>query len=111
MSGVNETAACPPPPIADNPSSISHQFTAVCQLLYYTTVLFKVWNYKIKNVLFLCVLVFYVLFVLKKKCYEPSAIQYYTANGASRVLRLTLLVLRTNWNYKHALRTELIHMK
>ena len=59
----------------------------------------------------MCVCFLCIICIKKKKCYEPSTIQYYTANGASQVLRLTLLVLRTNWNYKHALRTELIHMK
>ena len=39
-----------------------------------------------------------------------ALLQYYMANCVSRVPQLTLLDLRTNWTYKCALRTELVHM-
>ena len=77
-SGMSEIAACPPSPIADNPSarpsptsspSSSQQLflpvhsmpAPVCQLLYCTTVLFKVLYCNIKNIFlifvcFLCVI-------------------------------------------------------
>ena len=68
-SCVSEIAACPPSPVADDPSTLPsptsspsssqelflpvHLMPApVCQLLYCTIVLFKVLYCKIKNVLF-----------------------------------------------------------
>ena len=78
MSGISEIAAYSPSPIADYPSlssstsspsssqelflSVHLVLDPVYQLLYCTTVLFKVLYWKIKNVLFLC-LFFYALFV------------------------------------------------
>ena len=79
----------------------------ICQLLYCTTVLFKILYCKIKNVYFLCLLFMYHLW--EKYC-KPIAVQYYTVDCVSWVPRLTLLDLRTNWTYEHALGTELIRM-
>ena len=77
-SGVSEVSACLPSPYADEPSSptpfpsssqqlflLTHSMPAsVCQLLYCTTVLFKVLYCKIKKVFFIfCLLEFYVLFM------------------------------------------------
>ena len=78
MTGMSETAACPPSPIADDPSALPsptsspnssqslflpvHLIQSLYQLLCSTSVAFKVLYYKIKKVLFLCLL-FYVLFV------------------------------------------------
>ena len=45
-----------------------------------------------------------------KKYYKLITIQYYIVDCISWVPRLTLLDLRTNWTYKHALRIEVIHM-
>ena len=61
VSGMNEIAACPPSQSITLLVCSLHA-RHLCQLLYCTTVLFKVLYYKIKNVLFF-VIVFYVLFV------------------------------------------------
>ena len=78
-SGMNEIEVCLSSPIADDPSAVpsptsspvsSQSFflpvhwmlAPVCQLLYWTTILFQLLYYKIKNVLFVFVC-FYVLFV------------------------------------------------
>ena len=74
-AGVSEIAACPPSPIAGDPSALpsptsslsssvtllacSLDASPVYQLLDCTAVLFEVQYYKIKNIL--CVLVFRVL--------------------------------------------------
>ena len=42
--------------------------------------------------------------------YLCIAAQYYVANCVSWVPRLTLLDLRTNWTYEHALGMELIRV-
>ena len=76
MSGASETAACPPSPVADDPSALrlplplpppvsncSCLFTR-CQPLY-ATVLLKVLYHKIKNAFLIFVFVFHVLFVQK----------------------------------------------
>ena len=39
---------------------------------------------------------------LCEKYYKPITVQYYIANCASWVLRLTLMDLQTNWTYRHA---------
>ena len=110
-SGVSELAACPLSPIAGDPSALPsptssprssqqlflpvHSMPApVCQLLYCTTVLFKVLYCEIKSVFlyFLCLLFIYYLC---EKYYKPITVQYYIANCVSWVPRLTLLDLRT----------------
>ena len=63
----------------------------VCQLLYCTTVLFKVLQCKIKNVFFIfCV---FLMYYLCEKYYKPITVQYYIADCVSWVPRLTLLDL------------------
>ena len=75
--GMSETAACPPSPIADDPSVLPsptsspnssqslflpvHLIQSLYQLLCSTSVAFKVLYYKIKKVLFLCLLFMYYL--------------------------------------------------
>ena len=73
----------------------------VCQLLYCTTVLFKVLYYKIKNVYF-CVCLFF-MYYLREKYYKPVIVEYYIADCVSWVPRLTLLDLQTNWTLMNAL--------
>ena len=64
--------------------------TATSQLLYCTTILFKVLYHKIKNVLFF---VFVFMYYLCEKYYKPITVQYYIANCISWIPRLTLLDL------------------
>ena len=92
MSSMSATAACPPSPIADDPSALpsptsppsSNRYlflpvhsmpTPICQLLYWTTGLFKVLYCKIKNVF-----IFYVCFYWYEKFYKPIIVQYYIAD-------------------------------
>ena len=64
------------------------------QLLYYTTVIFKVLYYKIKNVFFIFV---FVLHVLCEKYYKPiTVVQCYLADHVTWVPRLTMLDLWPN---------------
>ena len=80
----------------------------VCQLLYCTTVLFKVLYCKTKNVFFIfCVYLFFTYY-LCEKYYKPITVQYYIDDCVSWVPRLTLLDLQTNWTYEHALGMELV---
>ena len=74
----------------------------VCQ---HCTVLFKVTYSKIKK--YFLYFLFY-MYYLCEKYYKPIKIQYYISDCVSWIPRLTLLVLWTNWTYKHTLRTELI---
>ena len=76
----------------------------VCQLLYCTTVLFKVLYCKIKNIFL------FFMYYLFEKYHKPITVQYYRADYVNWVPRLTLLDLRTNWTYKRALGTELVRM-
>ena len=85
MSGMSKIAACPSSSTADdllvlpspspfpllvrNSSCLFLMPGPVCQLLYYTTVLFKVKYCKIKNVYF-CLLFTYYLY---EKYYKPTA--------------------------------------
>ena len=63
----------------------------VCQLLYCTTVLFKVLYCKITNVyFFVC---FLCTYYLCEKYYKPIIVQYYIADCVSWVPRLILLEL------------------
>ena len=50
------------------------------------------------------------MYHLCEKCYKPITVQYYITDFASWVSGLTLLDLRINWIYEHALRRELIHI-
>ena len=71
-------------------SSISY-----CQLLCYTTVLFKVLYCKIKNIFFIFCLFF--MYYLCEKYYKPITLQYYIVDCVSWVPRLTLLDSQTTW--------------
>ena len=71
------------------------------------TVLFRVLYCKIKN-FFVCVWSF--TYYLCERYYKPITVQCHIVICVSWVSRLTLLDLPTNWTYKLALRTELIHM-
>ena len=73
-----------------------------------TTVLFKVLYYKIKNV-FIIFCLFFMYYLCEKYC-KPITVQYHIANCVCWIPRLILLDLKTNWTYKHTLRTELVHM-
>ena len=107
MTGVSEMAACPPSPVADDPSSLTsptsspsarqspflpvHSMPAPgYQLLYCTAELFKVLCCQIKSVFFIFVCLF-VIYHLYKKCYNPITVQYYIVDCVSWVPRLTLL--------------------
>ena len=48
------------------------------------------------------------MYYLCEKYYKPIAVQYYIADCASWVPRLTLLNLQTNWTYELTLGTELV---
>ena len=47
----------------------------------------------IKNVYFLCL---FFMYYLCEKCYKPITVQYHIVDCVSRLLRLTLLDLRTH---------------
>lgn len=68
----------------------------LCQLLYYTAALFKVLDWKIKNVFFVCVCLF-IIYYLREKYYKPSTVQYCVADCVNWVLRLSLLDLGRDW--------------
>ena len=72
-------------------------------------VLFKVLHCKIKNVFFVFVFVFFMLLFV---CSVINLLQSSTIRPIVLVWRLglTLLDLRANWTYKHALGMELIHL-
>ena len=63
------------------------------QLLYCTTVLFKVLYCKIKNVFFIFCVCLFFMYYLCEKYYKPITEQYYIADCVSWVPRLTLLDL------------------
>ena len=67
------------------------------QLLYCPTVLFKVLYSKITNVFFIFFVFLFFMYFLCEKYYKLITVQYYIADCVSRVPRLTLLDLRTNW--------------
>ena len=48
------------------------------------------------------------MYYLCEKYYKPVTVQYYIADYVRCVPRLTLLDLRTNWTYEHALGAELV---
>ena len=77
-----------------------------CQLLYCTTVLFKVLRLNMFSSFFCLFFMYY----LCEKYYKPITVQYYIADCVNWVHRLTLLDLGTNWTYECALGTELVHM-
>ena len=51
------------------------------------------------------------MYYLYEKYYKPITVQYYIANCVSWVPKLTLLDLRTNWIYEHALGIEPVCMQ
>ena len=88
MSGVSEIAACPPSPVVDDSSALpsptissspsQYLFSPVqsmpapvSQLLYCTTVCFKVLYCKVKNVFFIFVCVCVFMYYLCEKYYKP----------------------------------------
>ena len=83
---------------------------SVCQLLYCTTVLFKVLYCKIKNVFFILCVCFLWFFFNVKNTIKPITVLYYIADCVSWVPRLTLLDLQTHWTYECAL-TEFVHIQ
>ena len=62
-----------------------------CQLLYHTTIFFKVLYCKIKNVFFMFYL--FLMYYLCEKYYKPIAVQYYIADHVIWLPRLTSLDL------------------
>ena len=106
-SGVNEIAACPRSPIAENPSALLslavspsqlsnflpvHSMpTPECHLLHCATVLFKVLYCNIKNACFCLCLLF--MYYLCEKYYKPITVQHCIADWVTWVSRLTLLDL------------------
>ena len=62
-----------------------------CQLLYRTTIFFKVLYCKIKNVFFMFYLFF--MYYLCEKYYKPIAVQYYIADHVIWLPRRTSLDL------------------
>ena len=48
------------------------------------------------------------MYYLCEKYYKPIRVQCYKADFVSRVCRLSLLDLETNWTYKHTLGMELV---
>ena len=53
----------------------------------------------------------FVVYYLCEKFYRPITVQCCIADYVSWVSRLTLLDLRTNGTYKHALKMELVPME
>lgn len=104
MSIVSEMAACPPFHIADDSSALPSPYllsapplllftpipALICQL-FCTTVLFKIFCYKIKNIF----LIFFV-YCLCEKYYKLITVQSYMADCVSWVPRLILLDLWAN---------------
>ena len=123
-SGVSEFAVRPPSSNAEDisapipsfsPSSSRYLFlpvhwipVPVCQLLYCTTVLFKVLYCQIKMFSSFFVLAF--MCYLWEKYYKPTTVQCHVANCVSWVPRLTLLDLKIDWTYKHAPGMKIVHM-
>ena len=50
------------------------------------------------------------MYYLCENYYKPITVQYYIADCISWGPSLTLLDLRTDWTYEHALRTELVRI-
>ena len=87
-----------PPPVSNSYCLFTQcQPAPVCQLLYCTTVLFKVLYCKIKNVFFIFYVCLFFMYYLCEEYYKPMVVQYHVADCVSWVPRLTLLDLRTNW--------------
>ena len=80
------------------------------ELVHVSGILFKVLYCKIKNVIFIFCVCLFFMYYLCEKYYKPITVQYCIADCVSWVPRLTLLDLRTNWTYEHALGTELVRM-
>ena len=68
--------------------SCSLDASPVCQLLYCTTVLFKVLYCTIRFKLFSLFFVFFLMYCLCEKYYKPITVQYYIADCISWVPRL-----------------------
>ena len=66
--------------------------------------------YTVRLKMFSLFFVFAFMYYLCDKYYKSVTLQYYINDCVSCVPGLTLLDLRTNWTYKHALRTRLICM-
>ena len=72
------------------------------QLLYCTTVLFKVLYCKIKNVFFIFLCLFF-MYYLCEKYYKPITVRYSIADCVSWVPRLTLLDINEQIELTNAL--------
>ena len=79
-------------------------YTSYCSVLLHTSKCCAI-RFKMFSLFFVF---FYVLFAWKY--FKPITVQYYTANCVSWVPGLTLLDLKTNWTYQHALEAEFVHM-
>ena len=104
MPGVSETAACPPSPIADDPSALPtsspspasnsclfsqcQPLNASCKivLLYFS----RYCTVRLEMSIF-CVCSF--MYYLREKYYKPITVQYYIADHVNWIPRLTLLDL------------------
>ena len=114
VSGMSDTAPCPPSPIADNPSALPSPTPSLLQsvallacslhtspwmpavVLYYSTVRLK------------CLFYFlFVMYYLCEKYYKLITVQYYIADCVSWVPRLTLWI---NWTYGRSPVMEVICM-
>lgn len=116
-SGMRKTAACPHlllltvlPSTTSQLLSLLQSVTLLACLkakLCCTTLLFKVMQYKIKNVFFVCVCLFLLLlcvyvcsFLMYYVCanyYKPITEQYCIADSVTWIPRLNLLDFQTNW--------------
>ena len=94
-----------PPPLPPPVSNSSCLFTQ-CQPLYAsccTVLLYFSRHCTVRLKMFSLFFVLFFMYYLYEKYYKPITVQYYIADCVSWVPRLTLLDLRTNWTYKHAL--------
>ena len=118
MSGVIETAACPPSPIADDPSALpspssspssSQSVTLLaCSLgasprmsavvldyLYFS----RYYSIILTFLFFIFYVWFFFMDYLCEKYYKSIAVQYCIADCVRWVPRLNLLYLGTNWTW------------
>lgn len=94
----NSAISYPLLPPANNSSCLFMMPASGCQLLYCTTVLFKVLYCKTEHIFFIFVC---FLYCLCKKYYKPITVQYFTADCVSWISRAILLDLQINRTYKH----------
>ena len=119
-SGMSETAARPPSPVADDPSTLpsptsSSQwlFLPLDASLWMPGIGLLQWYFsryctvRLKMIYFLCL---FFMYYLCKKHYKPVAVQHCIVDCISWVPRLTFLE-RTNWAYECSLRMELVCMQ